>query len=535
MTSRSLKLPTGSWAMGYFIVLQVGIMLLAISHESFWIDEFWNAYVASLDSLGQLYELLVQPYGSQTPLHFAYCYMWGQLFPLSESSLRLTNLPLFALGQACMFWALRAYPKPFGYLLLALSALHPMVWQYANEARPYIMIYSGSEMILAYILHIHATDESDSRVSLPSSVIFVTGSILLFGASLLGVFWVTVACVYVAYFHYRKSGFRYLKRRSTLLLVSIFIAINGLLTLYYMSSLLRGGGASRIASTTVTTLLFDAYELLGLSGIGPGRLELRETGLASLSPYWIWLIPVCILILVVLAKGLQEAKRLLGIRLLILVGALGVVPVAIVVFSGFAMHWRVLGRHLIATLPLLNLLIALGLAKLCERESGRVWPVRSAIAGSFLLVFVCSSFSLRFADRHRKDDYRAAVTLAKHELADGKRIWWAADALGARYYGLPGEFDYIGELTNVHKPYACIDQSGVQPVSAASAECLDKLIPPDVVILSKPEVFDKNGALASYLRSGKFVNLQSLPAFAIWRSSAPTGTSTTKDRSVEKQ
>ena len=510
-------------------------MLLAISDESFWIDEFWNAYVASLDSLGQLYELLIHPYGSQTPLHFVYFYFWGQLFPLSEASLRLTNLPLFVMGQASMFWALRAYPKPFGYLLLALSTLHPMVWQYANEARPYIMMYSGSEMILAYILYIHAKDENDSRVSPLASVIFVAGSILLFGASLLGVFWVIVACVYIAYFHYRKSGFRHLKVHSNLLLVCVFIAINGLLTLYYMSSLLRGGGASRIASTTVTTLLFDAYELLGLSGIGPGRLELRAIGLASLSPYLIWLIPVCILILAVLAKGLQEAKRLLGIRLLILVASLGVVPVAIVVFSGFAMHWRVLGRHLIATLPLLNLLIALGLAKLGEAERGRVWALRSAIVASFLLAFVCSSFSLRFSDRHRKDDYRAAATLAKQELADGKRIWWAADALGARYYGLPGEFDYMGELTNIHKPYVCIDQSGVQPVSTASGECLEKLLPPDVVILSKPEAFDKNGVIAAYLRARKFVNERELPAFAIWRSAAPNGTSTTTERSTEKQ
>ena len=240
------------------------------------------------------------------------------------------------------------------------------------------------------------------------------------------------------------------------------------------------------------------------------------------------------LILMILAKGIQEAKRLLGIRSLILVGALGVAPVAIVIFSGFAMHWRVLGRHLIATLPLLNLLIAIGLAKLYERETVRLWSWRSAIAVCFLLAFVYSSLSLRFADRHRKDDYRAAATLAKEELASGKRIWWAADALGARYYGLPGEFDYIGELTNIHKPYACIDQSGVQPVSAASGECLAKLLRPDTVILSKPEAFDKNGAIAAYLRAGNFAHARELPAFTIWRAATSTDTPTTRARPSEK-
>ena len=534
MTSRSLKLPAGRWALGSFVVLQVGIMGLAISAESLWIDEFWNAYVASLESLGQLYELLLTPYGSQTPLHFAYGYFWGKLLPLSEVSLRLTNLPLFVIGQACMFWALRSYPKRFAFLLLALSALHPMVWQYANEVRPYIMIYSGSEMILAYIIYIHAAKKNDSHVSPLASFIFVAGSILLFGASLIGAFWVAAACVYVAYFHHKKLDFRYLKRRSTLILACIFIGINGLLTIYYIDSLLRGGGASRISSTTVATLLFDTYELLGLSGIGPGRLELRATGFSSLSPYWVWLGPICILILATLVEGMQEAKRLLGIRSLILVGALGVAPIAIVILSGFAMHWRVLGRHLIAALPLLNLLIAIGLAKSCEDENGRLLSWRSTIAVSVVLAFVYSSFSLRFADRHRKDDYRAAATLAKQELAGGKRIWWAADALGARYYDLPGEFDYMGELTNIPKPYVCIDQSGVQPVSAASGECLEKLLPPDVVILSKPEAFDKNGAIATYLRTGNYANARELPAFTIWRSATPTGTSTTKARSSEK-
>jgi hypothetical protein len=194
---------------------------------------------------------------------------------------------------------------------------------------------------------------------------------------------------------------------------------------------------------------------------------------------------------------------------------------AIVVFSGFAMHWRVLGRHMIAALPLLNLLFALGLAKLCEREGGRAWLLRVTIAISFLLAFVWSSSSLRFSDRHRKDDYRAAANVARQELASGKRVWWAADALGARYYGLPGEFDYMGELTGMQKPYVCIDRAGVQSIDAVHGECLEKLIQPDVVILSKPETFDRNGIIAAYLRDGHFAKAQELPAFTIWRHVSP--------------
>ena len=67
MTSRNLKLHTPKWDTGLFLLLQVSIMLLAISRESFWIDEFWNAYFASLESVEQLYAGLSAPYGSQTP------------------------------------------------------------------------------------------------------------------------------------------------------------------------------------------------------------------------------------------------------------------------------------------------------------------------------------------------------------------------------------------------------------------------------------------------------------------------------------
>ena len=521
MTSRNLKLHTPKWDIGRFVLLQVGIMLLAISRESFWIDEFWNAYFASLESVEQLYAGLSAPYGSQTPLHFIYGYFWVKFFPASEVGFRLSNLPLFVMGQASLFWALRPYPRAFVYWFLALCALHPMIWQYANELRPYIMIHAGAQMILAYILHLHAVIENDARVSPLASVIFVAGSILLFGASLLGVFWVAAAFVYVTYLHCRHLDWSYLKGRSILCLGCVFLVIIGLLTLYYVRSLLLGGGASRLASTTAATLLFDVYELLGLSGLGPGRLELRETGLATLGPYWIWLVAACTVILAALARGFLEAKSLLGARNFIPLIALGVAPAAIIILSGFLMHWRVLGRHMIATLPFLNLLFALGLAKLCESKQGHVWPLRSLIAVSFLLVFICSSLSMRFSDRHRKDDYRAAAATAKQELAAGKRVWWAADALGARYYQLPGEFDYMGELTNQHQPYACLDQAGVQAVSGATGACLDKLLAPDVVILSKPETFDQSGAITAYLKRRNYAQAQVLPAFTVWRPAVP--------------
>jgi hypothetical protein len=503
--------------LGIFLLSQVAIMLVATSSESLWIDEFWTAHFSTMGSLGAAVELLMIPSGSQTPLHFLYYYAWGQLFPPSEWALRLANLPLFLLGQGSLYLALRAYPKTFAYLCLAVSALQPMVWQYANEARPYIMMYAGAQMILAYLLHLHAMPGTANQVSRRFTAIFTAGAILLFGASMLGAFWVLAAALYVAHFHQRHVGWRYLAHGWTLLLLCLLLAATGLLSAYYLNSVLQGGGASRISSTTPGTLLFNAYELLGLSGIGPGRHELRASGLAALRPYWIRLAPAAGIVLFVLAVGVQQAKHRLGTRTLMALGALALLPVAIVVASGFIMHWRVLGRHLIASIPILCLLFALGLARLLEPRGPTRLGLRSMVAVAFMLVLAYSSASLRFAERHKKDDYQAAAVIAKLGASQGKRVWWAADYIGANYYRLPGEFDFMGELTGAHRPPACRDLPGVQATANLSAACMQALSRPDIVILSRPDAFDQSGELVSYLQARDFVKVRDLQAIEVWQ------------------
>ena len=519
MTVSLERLPTGRAWIGLFALSQVAVMLLAISNESLWIDEFWTAHFGAMASFKAFYELLLVPSGSQTPLHFLHFYLWGLVAPAGEFFLRLANLPLFVAGQLALYWALRDYPRKFAFLFLDLSALHPMVWQYANEARPYIMMVAGSQMILAYLLNLHARSASGRPAEPLFLMLFVLGSILLFGASLLGVFWVFAACVYVLAHHLRKATWRELLQGVNPLLLGLFLIVAAVLTFYYLNSLLKGAGGSRLTSSTPSTVLFAAYEMLGLAGLGPSRLELRSLGVAALVPYAAGLVAAGSVLLMALAVGLNEARTRLGTREFLLVGALGLFPVAIVIFSGFAMQWRVLGRHLIAALPLLNLVLALGLATLLRADGRRGERMQWLLAATALLLLAYSSCSLRFSEAHRKDDYRAAAALAQRAIAKGQRVWWAADVIGARYYGLAGEFDVLGELTGQHKPLACDDLPGVQPIANASLECLRTLSPPDVIILSKPETFDSRGEIGRYLKAGRFARVQNLPAFTIWRPS----------------
>jgi len=523
MTLPSSRFEASRWRLGTLVLMSAGMMLIAVGNDSFWIDEFWNAYFASLESVGSLYRALREPYGSQTPLHFVYGYWWAQLAPASEFGLRLSNLPLFVLGQASLFWGLRGHAKPTAYAMLLVSALHPMVWQYANEFRPYIMMYAGSEMLLAYMLHMacaHQNNRAPDALGLP---IFAVGGVLLFGASLLGVFWVAAACAYVVY---RRGGFAPPARPNAhfaWVCLGAFMAATGVLAAYYINSLLAGAGGSRLSGPSLSSMLFVLYEMLGLSGIGPGRLDLRDGGAAALRPHAAGLIAASALVLLTLGAGLREARAVLGTRALGWMLALGAFPIAVVVAAGYAMHWRFLGRHMIASLPLLNLLFALGLSRFWRGRPKRFSFVKWLIPAMFLVAFAASALNFRLADRHRKEDYQSASRIAKYEVAAGKRVWWVADVLGARYYGLPGEFDYMGELTNKHKPYECVDRPGVQAVGEASAECLTQLAAPDVVILSRPETFDRSGAITAYLQAGRFVKGQDLAAFTVWRPATQIG------------
>jgi hypothetical protein len=524
MKTKLDTLPAGALALGLFALSQVAVMLVAISDESLWIDEFWTAHFAALPSLQALIDLILVPSGSQTPLHFLHFFLWGRVFDLGELTLRLANLPVFLLGQLSLYLALRPYPRAWAWLVLALGALHPMVWQYANEARPYIMIIAGSQMILAYLLHLHARlpdgPQAGPPVSLGFTAMFVAGGILLFGASLLGAFWVFSAVVYAAYLHHRSLGWRYLARGFSLALVLLFLASTAVLTVYYVNNVLSGGGGSRLATTTPATMAFSAYELLGLSGLGPSRHDLRDGGLAALVPYAPVLAVALALLLYALVRGVREARARLVWADWLLVVVLAVLPVAVVIFSGFAMHWRVLGRHLLATLPLLNLLLALGLFALWTGEGRGRWARRAVVAG-VLLALVASAVSHRFAERHRKDDYRTAAEQAVSALAQGQQVWWAADFIGAVYYRVPGTFDVMGELTGDHQPPSCADLPGAQAAANLEAACLQGLSRPDLVVLARPETFDRTGAITAYLTTGGYVRVEELPAIDIWRSSSP--------------
>jgi hypothetical protein len=111
--------------------------------------------------------------------------------------------------------------------------------------------------------------------------------------------------------------------------------------------------------------------------------------------------------------------------------------------------------------------------------------------------------SLRSATRHEKDNYHAAGAIAQAALAAGRTVWWNALVNGAIYYEVP--------LTP-----AGADHPGARAMLNPLRETLATAETPDLIIASRPDVFDQTGSLAEYLAQQHYRLVSNPTAFKIW-------------------
>jgi hypothetical protein len=245
--------------------------------------------------------------------------------------------------------------------------------------------------------------------------------------------------------------------------------------------------------------LFIGYELLGFGGLGPGRLAMRSAGPAALRPYLVWLALYAVPTAILLGAALRQLLKC-GNRRHLAVAFGCFLPAAFLLTVGWVTHFRVLGRHFTPFVPVLLLLFTLGFSVL--------WSRRSAWARGVVLLFcalsLVSCLSLRFSSRHEKDNYRDAAAFAKTALHSGQVVWWNAAQEGAQYYDVPAATrpGSSGEALLVINP---------------ARETLIGLPAPQIIIASKPDVYDNQAALAEYVREHGFQPERSLTAFVIWR------------------
>jgi hypothetical protein len=330
---------------------------------------------------------------------------------------------------------------------------------------------------------------------------FLFGLVVLSGSSLLGMVWAGGALAALPAFLSLRRVVGLAKQYWYLWLATgaLLVVFAG----YYLWALSLGSRASASATTTWGSVCFIGYELWGFCGLGPGRLELRTAGLGALQPYLLWLAPYGVGAAILLGAGVLQEVRGWNRRHLVLALCCAVPP-AFILAVGCVAHFRALGRHFAPIVPVLLLLFASGLAWLWSRRTAWARIVAVAFCGLSLL----SCLSLRFSPRHEKDNYRAAAALARKALSQGQSVWWNAAVVGAQYYNVPLTSDPGGG-------------GAALLVLNPGREALRGLPPPQVIIASKPDLYDGESALAEFLRERHFQPAGRFNAFVIWRRSGP--------------
>jgi hypothetical protein len=262
-----------------------------------------------------------------------------------------------------------------------------------------------------------------------------------------------------------------------------------------------GARATTAGITDAKNLFFILYELFGLSGLGPGRLSIRTGGLAAFWPWLPWLVIYSGVLLVVFTAGCRSIAASFSRRTLLCWTLAFALVFGFILAIGVAVRFRVLGRHCAPLLPLVLFVLGAGIAVLLKR---RDWTGRLLVA-VFVSLSMVSCLSLRFSERHAKDDYRGAATIGREALAQGETVWWNAEKDGAIVYQLP------------------VTEQPAEPGRAILLMNPKKgfehgLPKPDLVLTSKADLYDGNGALVEYLNRAGFRPTITLAAFTAWRA-----------------
>jgi hypothetical protein len=472
-------------------LLIAGMALLAVTGRSFWIDECTTAEFAKIPPLADCWHAMERYPEVQLPLYMLYVRGWVQFFGSGEWVLRMAGLPWFVAGAVIFVAGLR---RLLGTVLVPtlLISSSAFAWYYLNEARVYslqlglALALAGSGAVIVQSVLAGSPGRGWWRC-------FLASLFLLCGTSPLGAVWGVFLFAAVLFLIPRRR-WRELWRLAP---VAGGICVAGLAALaaYYAWTLTLPARPTA-GTTNAQTVLFVFYELLGLSGWGPGRNVLRSAGVGALKPFLICLASFGMLAGVVGWNGFKELSSRFTRRRVLQVMALVCTPLLLIGALGVATHFRVLGRHATPLLPLLLMGLAFGLVRLMRLRLGR-W-----VAGLFLLGCLGSSLLIRFAPRHEKDDYRGTADRAKSAAESGQQVWWNAEKFGASYYRIA-------------------DHPRIALVINATKESLQAQPEPDLIVASRPESYDNTGAVADYVQKRDYRLVETRPPFTFWIRRVP--------------
>jgi len=499
MTERKLSL--------IFLVAALALVPLMPSGDSIWIDEAQTWRYARHASIAEVWSEFRRDKFSeaQMPLGMAAAWAWARILGTSEWALRAPNI-VYAVGAIVCFYLIgRRERIPWMPLFMAIQ---PFLWFYVNEARPYaLQIFGGSLLLLA----LHKVYRGNLS-SASWAILWAAGSFISSASSMLSAIPTLAVTVAIGAELLRR---RYLPNLSqSLALASGAFSLLGLGS-YYLSTLLKGAGGAKIWSVGAHNLLFSGIEFLGFTGLLPARHELRSAVRLGFSRpddfsnlFALALPPTIMLLLIVTVaitwgRKLRETPRWIVACAAVVAGSSGLLFVASLVM-GFP-FW---GRHLAAAFPAFAATACWAVSLTWASES--ILPRFSALA--FTATLAVSALTLRFSSLHLRDDYRYASKVGMEEASKGKGVWWAADQSAASYYGL-----HVVSGSGVTHRHP--QPNKVYFVSSMSPEERDLLPKPHLIVISKPDSYDADGTLRSFIISNNYKLSSRSAAFSIFRES----------------
>jgi hypothetical protein len=302
-----------------------------------------------------------------------------------------------------------------------------------------------------------------------------------------------------------------LPEKSKILALALIVALS---THYYLLTIGAGKGAETVGKwgVGIQNLAFATYELLGFTGFGPGRYKLREAGLqggldggiqaiaeSPLAGGVFFLLVLYALLFIELIRKIRSTE---AIHRHLLLPATAVVLLSVGTLFSLSVYadFPFWGRHLAPSLPMLLLVLAIAAGSDHHYHKRKV-----ILSTGFCATLFVSSMFVRFDPTHNRDDYRSAVASAGAAVSAGKTVWWSASPMPAEYYRLT-----ICDLADTDLQ-GCV----VNAINRIESQ-ISKLPMPNLVFVSKPDLFDIDGSLRRFLRTNDFEVQQQFSAFVVY-------------------
>ena len=462
--------------------------LFLISTESFWVDEGISASWLIKDSLSNLFSDLLSntESESQMPLYIICIWFWGLIVPHTEWFLRSLNL-IFLIGTGLFIYN---YSKRYDNSFILLTFfVQPFLWKYVGEFRPYLL-----QIFLHTIQIIMLLDLYNNKNIKYRTFLLITSSFLSCFVHMLSVIPFIIISLIILFCVLRKKII-FFKQEIKVILISIPLFF--FLGLYYLQTLLRDAGGAKLWDPSIKNYLFSIYEMIGLSGIGPSYLMIRDIAsneILGIIRLFIDYIPIVSIFLVVFVLLILNLRFINDKNNKLLIIFLTSVFLILITLSSLA-NWPFWGRHLAPIFPAYTIILSTLISFYWKKNN-----FAKIISLTLLLLLIFSSFNNRFNDKYAKEDYRGVMN----------------------YVGTHSDDTLI--LMGINKPtflfYEKYFQDEYKFDNAIFVKDLKKnpLNVPDKIILTRPNAIDSDFYIRKYITDNNFEeDISKFVGFKIYR------------------